>query len=75
MASILNAGRGIRAKEQINLILVTDEEYASYLDSVRSLPKKEQKKWKRQNEKTDGSTSTIRFDGQGFYAQWLNSRV
>ena len=75
MASILNAGRGIRAKEQINMILVTDEEYASYLDSVRSLPKKEQKKWKRQNEKTDGSTSTIRFDGQGFYAQWLNSRV
>ena len=75
MASMLDASRGIRVKEQINMILVTDEEYMSYLDSVRSLPKNEQKKWKRQNEKTDGSTSTIRFDGQSFYAQWLNSRV
>ena len=57
------------------MILMTDEEYASYLNDVRSLSKKEQKKWKRQNDKTDGSISTIRFDGQNLYAQWLNRRV
>ena len=75
MASVLNICRGIRAQEQLNMILMTDEEYASYLNDVRSLSKKEQKKWKRQNDKTDGSISTIRFDGQNLYAQWLNRRV
>ena len=59
----------------MQLIQMTDSEYAHYLDEVRRLPKKEQRKWKRQNEKTDGSMSTIRFDGKGFYTQWLNQRV
>ena len=27
------------------------------------------------NVKTDGSSQTIRFDGEGFYTQWLNQRV
>ena len=75
MASVLNICRGIQAQEQLNMILMTDEEYASYLNDVRSLSKKEQKKWKRQNDKTDGSISTIRFDGHNLYAQWLNRRV
>ena len=75
MARVLNICRGIRAQEQLNMILMTDEEYASYLNDVRSLSKKEQKKWKRQNDKTDGSISTIRFDGQNLYAQWLNHRA
>ena len=63
MASALNICCGSRAQEQLNMILMTDEEYASYLNDVRSLSKKEQKKWKRQNDKTDGSISTIHFDG------------
>ena len=75
MASVLNICRSIQAQEQLNMILMTDEEYASYLNDVRSLSKKEQKKWKRQNDKTDGSISAIRFDGQNLYAQWLNRRV
>ena len=71
MASVLKICRGIRAQEQLNMILMTDEEYASYLNDVRSLSKKERKKWKRQKDKIDGSISTIRFDGQNLYAQWF----
>ena len=75
MASIIKAGRGIRAKEQTHVILMIDVEYESYLNEVRALSKKDQKKWKKHNEKTDGSTSTIRFDGKNLYTQWLNSHV
>ena len=75
MATVLDACRGLRSKERIQTMQMTDSEYACYLDEVRRLPKKEQRKWKRRNEKTDGSTSTIRFDGKGFYTQWLNQRV
>ena len=75
MASVLDPCRGVRAKESTQLIMMPDDEYARYLDEVRRLPKKQQRKWKRHNEKTDGSTSTIRFDGQEFYTRWLNQRV
>ena len=67
MASVLDPCRGVRAKESTQLIMMPDDEYARYLDEVRRLPKKQQRKWKRRNEKTDGSTSTIRFGGQEFY--------
>ena len=75
MASILKNSRGIRAKETAHVLLMTDDEYHFYLDEVQALSKKKQKHWKRQNEKTDGSTSTIRFDGKNLYSQWLNCRV
>ena len=75
MASVLDACRGVRSKDTTQLIAMPDDEYAFYLNEVGSLPKKRQRKWKRHNEKTDGSTSTIRFDGQEFYTQWLNQRV
>ena len=75
MATVLDACRGARTKEWIRYLMMTDDEYTLYLDEVRRLPKKEQRKWKRQNEKTDGSTTTIRFDGKEFYTQWLNQRV
>ena len=75
MASILNNSRGIRAKEITHVLLMTDYEYDFYLNEVQALSKKEQKQWKRRNENTDGSTSTIRFDGKNLYTQWLNCRV
>ena len=75
MASVLDGCRGVRSKDTTQLIAMPDDEYAFYLNEVLALPKKQQRKWKRQNEKTDGSTSTIRFDGQEFYTQWLNQRV
>ena len=75
MASIINNIRGIRAKETTHVLLMTDYEYDFYLNEVQALSKKEQKQWKRRNEKTDGSTSTIRYDGKNLYTQWLNCRV
>ena len=79
MASILNNIRGkafCSGKEfEAHVLLMTDLEYDAYLKEVQKLPKKEQKKWKRRNEKSDGSTSTIRFDGKGLYTHWLNCRV
>ena len=75
MASIIKNCRGIRAKEITHVILMTDDEYNFYLNEVQALSKKEQKQWKRRNEKTDRSTSTIRFDGKNLYTQWLNCRV
>ena len=74
MASVLDGCRGVRSKVTTQLIVMPDDEYAFYLNEVLALPQKQQRKWKRQNEKTDGSTSTIRFDGQEFYTQWLNQR-
>ena len=59
MASVLDACRGVRSKDTTQFIAMPDNEYAFYLNEVRSLPKKQQRKWKRHNEKTDGSTSTI----------------
>ncbi len=75
MASVLDEIRGKKAKEVMHFLAMPDDDYALYLAEVRSLKPKQQKYWKRRNEKTDGSTQTIRYDGQGFYTQWLNQRV
>ena len=74
MASILNRMRGVKAKTVTQSMAMPDAEYAAYLADVTSLPRKEQKKWKRHNELTDGTTVTVRFDGE-FYTNWLNQRV
>ena len=75
MASVLDGIRENKKLDWANLIAMPDGEYAAYLAEVRSLKPKKQKQWKRHNVKTDGSTQTIRYDGQGFYTQWLNRRV
>ena len=76
MASVLDPGRGKKCEgESTHFIAMPDDEYAVYLAEVRRLKPKQQKTWKRRNVKTDGSTQTIRYDGQGFYTQWLNKRV
>ena len=75
MASILDEIRGVKSRDLQHFIAMPDDEYAAYLAEVRSLKPKKQKLWKRWNEMSDGSTKTIRYDGNGFYAQWLNQRV
>ena len=75
MDSILNEIRGEKTLDLQHFIAMPDDEYAAYLAEVRSLKPKKQKLWKRWNEMTDGSTKTIRYDGNGFYTQWLNQRV
>ena len=82
MASILDrcrgisdAKRGIRVIERSHRLMMSDPEYNSYLNEVQALSKKDQKKWKRKNVKSDGSVSIIRFNGKGLYTQWLNLHV
>ena len=75
MATVLDGIRGLNILHLTHMIAMPDDEYAAYLAEVRCLKPKKQKLWKRQNVKTDGSTQTIRFDGEGFYTQWLNQRV
>ena len=75
MGSILDEIRGLKTLDSQHFIAMPDDEYAAYLAEVRSLKPKKQKLWKRRNVMTDGSTKTIRYDGNGFYAQWLNQRV
>ncbi len=75
MASILNPMRGIKAKKKTQALAMTDKEYDYYLAEVTALSKKDQNKWKRRNELTDGSIVTIRFAHGQFYANWLNQRV
>ena len=75
MASVLDGIRGKKAKEVVNIIAMPDDEYSLYLAEVQSLKPKQQKTWKRRNVKTDGSTQTVRYDGKGFYTQWLSQRV
>ena len=75
MANILDGIRGQKILDLTQVIAMPDDEYAIYLADVLSLKPKKQKQWKRQNVMTDGSMKTIRYDGQGFYTQWLNQRV
>ena len=75
MGSILDDIRGKKILDLQHMLAMPDDEYAAYLAEVRSLKPKKQKLWKRRNVMTDGSTKTIRYDGNGFYAQWLNQRV
>ena len=75
MGSILDEIRGVKTLDLQHMLAMPDDEYAAYLAEVRSLKPKKQKLWKRRNVKTDGSTKTIRYDGKGFYTQWLNQRV
>ena len=75
MGSILDDIRGEKILDLQHMLAMPDDEYAAYLAEVRSLKPKKQKLWKRWNEMTDGSTKTIRYDGNGFYTQWLNQRV
>ena len=76
MASVLDGIRGIRFQELTHMIVMPDDEYAAYLTEVQRLSPKGQKKWKRHNVKSDGSTQTIRYDKSGtFFTRWLNERV
>ena len=75
MATVLDGIRGLNILHLTHMIAMPDDEYATYLAEVRGLKPKKQKLWKRRNVKTDGSTQTIRFDGEGFYTQWLNQHV
>ena len=75
MASVLNRCRGVQAKNKEHRIAMPDDEFAVYLSEVQGMRPKGQRRWKRRNEKSDGSTQTIRYDGEGFYTQWLNQRV
>ena len=66
MASVLDGIRENKKFDWTSLIAMPDGEYAAYLAEVRSLKPKQQKKGKRRNVNTDGSTQTIRFHGPGF---------
>ena len=75
MAIVLDGIRGMATKELTHIIGMPDEEYAFYQAEVKRLPLNQQMKWKRRNEKSDGSTQTTRYDGPEFYTRWLNQRV
>ncbi len=75
MASVLNNVRGTCTRETCYASMLPDHEYQGYMDHVRALKPKEQRRWKAATERSDGSLSTIRFDERGLYAMWLNQRV
>ena len=75
MASVLDGIRGKKSKVWTHVMAMPDDEYALYLAEVQRLKPKKWPQWKHRHVKTDGSTQTIRYDGQGFYTQWLNQRV
>ena len=75
MASILDKIRGHKTNNLQRVTGIPDDGYTPYLAEVQRLPLKQQKKWKRCIEQTDGSVHTIRYDGEEFYVRWLNQRV
>ena len=80
MASVLDRLRAHEARTGHRLPVdqaqaLPDEEFDRYIREVTALPKRKQKGWKARTERTDGTVSTIRFDGTELYGQWLNQRV